>query len=90
MGQIFVKDPEATLDYQIDWSLWLDSTDRITASTWTVPSGLTKVSDTFTNTTTTIWLSGGTVGATYSVVNHITTYLARQDDRTLEIVIEQK
>jgi hypothetical protein len=31
---------------------------------------------------TTLWLSGGTVGATYSAVNEITATQGRTDDRT--------
>lgn len=89
MAKIFLKDPDAKLDYQIDWSEWL-GTDTISASTWTVPSGLTKVSDIFTTTTTTIWLSGGTVGSVYEMVNHITTATGRENDRTLKIGIEQQ
>ena len=70
MAQTFVKDPDATLDYIIDWSEWLD-TDTISTSTWTVPTGLTNVSDSNTTTTATIWLSGGTAGQRYTVSNRI-------------------
>lgn len=78
----FDKDPEARLDYMIDWSDWLDA-DTITESTWTPATGITVDSDSNTTTTTTVWLSGGTLGATYKVVNHITTTAGREDDRTL-------
>lgn len=81
----FEKDPQAILDYGVDWSDWLASGDRLIASTWTVPAGLTKDSDGFTDTATAIWLSGGTLGQVYTLVNHITTLAGRQEDRTLEI-----
>ena len=68
----FWKDPNAILDYSIPWATWL-GTDTIVTSTWIVPTGITKVTDTKTTTTTTIWLSGGTVGAEYALVNRITT-----------------
>jgi hypothetical protein len=51
-----LKDPQAVLDYGFDWSKWL-GTDTISTSTWTVPVGITKDSDTHDTTTTTIWLS---------------------------------
>ena len=37
----FLKDPEAVLDYTVDWGIWLD-TDTISTSNWTVPAGITK------------------------------------------------
>jgi hypothetical protein len=86
----FTKDPNAKLDYQIDWEDWLDS-DTITASTWTVTSGLTVEDDTiFTTTDTTLWISGGLVGSTYRAVNHITTAAGREEDKTMTINIQEK
>ena len=79
-----LKDPDAVLDYGIDWGDWLtDVSDTISTSTWTAPAGITKDSDTHNDTTTTIWLSGGTAGSSYSLVNHITTAGGREDDQTL-------
>lgn len=82
----FNKDPDAVLDYTIDWSDWLGS-DTITASTWTVPAGITNDSDSNTTTKAIIWLSGGTAETTYECINHITTTGGREDDRTLIIHI---
>ena len=83
----FTKDPQAVLDYVIDWSAWLVA-DTISASTWTVPAGLTKVIDTKTTTSATVWLSGGAAGQQYQVVNTITTAGGRTEERTLTIVVE--
>jgi hypothetical protein len=79
------KDPNAVVDYQINWAPWLDG-DTIASSTWVVEAGITKVSDTFTNTTTTIWLSGGTTGP-YRLTNRIVTtnVTPRTQDRTITI-----
>jgi hypothetical protein len=85
----FYKDPDAVLDYQIDWSTWLGS-DTISTSAWTVQSGLTKGSDSKTDTTTTVWLSGGTAGQTYRVTNRIVTAGGRTDDRTFWVVVDEK
>lgn len=83
------KDPEAVLDYEVDWSDWLD-TDTIASSTWTVADGITKDSDSNTTTTATIWLSGGTAGTTYELLNHIVTNAGREDERTVKITVKQK
>jgi hypothetical protein len=92
MAQTFTKDPNAVLDYQIDWSAWLlaAGADTINTSTWTVPTGITKASDTKTTTTTTIWLSGGTAGQSYALTNRIVTTGLRTEDRTIVIIVQDQ
>jgi len=85
----FVKDPDATLDYKADWTLWLKD-DIINQSSWIVPAGLTKEAEAVDNTTATVWLSGGTLGQKYEVINRIITTAGRTDDRTLTIRIRHK
>ena len=87
----FVKDPDATLDYQFDWGPWLVS-DTIATSTWISDSGLTIVpaSDSFTDTTTTVFVSGGAAGEKYTLKNHITTAGSRIDDRSILIQIRER
>lgn len=87
----FCKDPDATLDYAIDWTQWLVD-DQITNSTWEVPAGLTIENEVFTSTSTVVWLSGGEVGKTYTITNHITTNSTpnRIDDRSFVIYIAQR
>lgn len=88
----YIKDPEAKLDYSVDWAPWLQAGETVTASTWQVPAGLTQTtpSPSFTDTETTIWLTGGTVGETYLVTNHVTTSDTRQDDRSFTIMIVER
>lgn len=85
--QVIEKHPDAVLDYGFEWEDWLTGSDTITASTWTVDTGITEDSSTFTNDTTVIWLSGGTVGDTYEVANEITTVGGRTDKRTIVIKV---
>lgn len=80
----FQKDPDAVLDYLVDWTKWL-GTDSIDTSDWILPAGITEDSSTNTTTTATIWLSGGTPGVSYSIVNRITTAAGRTDDRTIVV-----
>ncbi len=89
MSNSFTKDPSAVLDYMIDWSRWLKG-DTIQTSQWTVPAGLALVSQTNTTTTTTVWLSGGTAGQTYTVTNRITTASGRTDERSIIIKVEDR
>jgi hypothetical protein len=87
---IFDKDPDAVLDYQLDWSDWLPDGDTIATSVWSVPVGLTEDSDTNTTTTATVWLSGGTAGTEYQVANTITTADGRTDERTIKIKVVER
>jgi hypothetical protein len=80
------KRATAVLDYQINWATWL-GTDTIATSTWSVPAGITKDSDTNTTTTATIWLKSGTVGTTYELTNTIVTAGGRTDYRTIAIEV---
>lgn len=85
----FEKDPNAVLDYPIDWSDWLDS-DTISTSAWTVEPGITEDSSSNTTTVATIWLSGGTAGETYSITNTIVTAGGRTNDQTITIEVKNR
>lgn len=83
------KDPDEVLDYELDWSARL-ATDTISTSSWTVPAGITKNSDTSTTTTTTVWLQGGTVNESYTLTNRIVTAGLRTMDQSVKIKIKDK
>lgn len=83
------KDPDEVLDYVVRWAARLAG-DTIDTSTWVVPAGLTKDSDTKTGTTTTIWLSGGTAGQEYSLVNRVVTAGGRTMDQTITLTCAER
>jgi hypothetical protein len=90
----FIKDPDADLDYGMDWTNWLNG-DTIVASTWIAPDGSgLALHDGATNaagTVTTIWLRGGVVAATpWMVTNRITTAGGRTEDRSLLITVRER
>jgi len=86
-----VQDPDANLDYKINWALWLNQ-DTITASTYTIdPAGaLTITFENYDTTETEVWLSNGDRGRKYKVINHITTAQGRETDRTILVEIQDK
>ena len=55
-------DPEAVLDYDSDWSQEVAAVGAtaLDTATWTIESGLTKVSDTISGAVAKVWLSAGT------------------------------
>jgi hypothetical protein len=83
------KDPDEILDYQVDWTDRLGE-DTIATSAFTVPAGLTKDSESSTDTAATVWLSGGTLAASYEILNRITTAGGRTMDQTVKIRIKAK
>lgn len=88
----FEKDPEAVLDYSVDWTDFLETAETIFSSQWFSPAGITVDSNGHTNKVATVWLSGGTVGSSYELTNRITTDNdpARVDERTIIISIVNK
>jgi hypothetical protein len=86
----YETDPGARLNYGFDWSDWLPVGDTIAASTWVASAGITVDTSTFNSTTTTIFLSGGTLGDEYKITNHITTVNNLQDERTFLITCVER
>jgi hypothetical protein len=85
----FVKDPQATLDYSLDWEPWLDG-DTISNSTWALESPLAGSNDAFDSTTTRIFISGGDVNTDYVVTNTITTVGGLTDERSFEVRVRHR
>jgi len=86
----FIKDPDAVLDYSVDWSKWLAG-DQIQTSAWTVSDpGLEAAEDSNTGTRATVWLSSGAVGQSYTVTNRITTSGGRTDERSFAIQVQDR
>ncbi len=86
---VFLKDPNATLDYTVDWTEYLDD-DTIVGAVWTVPSPLVNEAESYTTKTATVWISGGVVGVEYKVTCRITTTQGRIDDRTIKIEVRER
>ena len=83
------KDPDEVLDFVVDWAKPLAG-DVIATSTWSVPLGVTKGADMFDATSTTIWLSGGTNGENYELLNRITTAAGRTREQTCKLRVRTK
>ena len=89
---LYHKDPDAVWDFNIDWATnWMVTDDTVSTSTWTVPAGITKDSDTFTAAgVTTVWLSGGgAVDTIHKLENRITTAGGRTEDQTIHVKMRE-
>lgn len=84
------KDPDAALDYTIDWTAWLaDVSDSISTKTVT-GNGVTIDTSSNTSNTVTAMVSGGVVGQMPSITVHIVTSGGREDDRTIYFNIKER
>ena len=101
MADTFIKDPDATLDYKFDWraltngtgdSDWLAAGETISSHTIDADSGVTvdSSSQTDTNTSVTVWLSGGTADTDYAVRCEVVTSDSRTDERTMTIQCRER
>ena len=88
------KDPNATLDYTLDWAEYTQAGDAIDIATWTTSaiSGdaapLTIGVASVNNDKATVLISGGTAGNIYTVTCAITTTDGLIDRRAFRISVK--
>lgn len=87
--KLFYKDPDAVLDYAVNWSDYLEDGETLSSSSFTVESGITKDSESNTGTSSVVWLSGGELYAEYTITCTITTSEGRTDERSFSVSIKQ-
>jgi hypothetical protein len=90
---VFPKDPNATLDYSLDFTDWLTQAGDSIASVLALPVGCTLAQDaSFTGGVVTAFVSGGVVDEDASVTFRVTTTSQppRVDDRTVILKIKER
>ena len=91
MEKLFYKDPDAVLDYAMDWSTWLATGENLSTYLVTVDSSLITISThSISSPIVTAWLSGGNVGQTYTVSIKVVTSGSRTDERSFKVKIKQR
>ena len=80
---VAVKDPGAAVDFSISWA-GLIGADTVSTYSWSGDS----LSIVGTSNAATVRLSGGSAGQTYYPTVHIVTASGQEDDRTIEIAIQ--
>lgn len=85
-----IHDPDAVLDYPVDWSAWLPDGDSINSAEVTAETGINVGVVDVTSPVVTAWLSGGVNGMKYNVTYHITTVQGREDDRSITLVVKER
>ena len=91
---LLLKDPEATLDYSVDWGAEYLSGDALAQSDWTVspvePGGVTVASSWFDLLVATAEVTGGNPGRLYRLTNHVVTVEGREDSRSIVLRVEKR
>lgn len=89
-----LKDPEAVLDYSVDWGAEYLDGDLLAESAWAVvpqePGGLTIEASDFDATTTTVSAGGGIAGRLYRLVNGVVLQSGRVDSRSIVLRLEAR
>lgn len=91
-SNVFIKDPNATLDYGFDWSQWLDIGETISDYVIvTSPCGIVNLYSTSTISGSVVaWLTSGCAGTRYSIACKMTTSASRVDERTIKIDVKER
>lgn len=91
---MFLKDPDAMVDYRVDWAAALAGGATLTASAWTVepaePGGVVVSGAAFGVAEATARLGGGIAGHVYRVGNRVTTSDGSVDERSLVVRVEER
>lgn len=97
----FVHDPNARVDYAIDWGTpsltssrsWLEPDEAITSSVWSISDpSMTVVpkDDGSASGSCSAWVSGTPSTNPVQITCHVTTSAGRQDDRSINLIIAQR
>ena len=100
--KLYVKDPQAALDYGFSFASWLATGESVSTATWALAptgTGAIAVDTGFPNfssgtyndgSTVLIALQDGVVGTRYTATVHVVTNYGREDDRSFEILVQQR
>jgi hypothetical protein len=91
---LVLKDPEAVLDYSVDWGTEYLLGDLIAESQWSVDpdesGGVAIVGDDFDATSSTVKVGGGLPGRLYRLVNDVVLQSGRTDRRSIVLRVENR
>lgn len=89
-----LKDPDAALDYAVDWGAEYLIGDAIGQSSWQVIpveiGGVTVVDSKFDGSFTTVTAAGGIAGHLYQLTNHIVLQSGLTDSRSIVLRVEKR
>jgi hypothetical protein len=91
---LLLKDPEAVLDYSVDWGAEYLLGDLIADSQWSVEpdesGGVSVIGSDFDASTSTVKARGGIRGRLYRLINDVVTQSGRNDRRSIMLRVENR
>lgn len=84
------KDPDAVLDYTVDWTAFLTSvTDTILTSEFVIDENadITLTGETLDGNQHTVFIAGGTANTRYRITSRITTAGGRTQDQSFLLIV---
>lgn len=91
---LLMKDPDAVLDYMVDWGAEYLGDDAVAQSRWDVSSvetdGVEIVGSAFDYRTATAQIGGGSPGKIYRITNSVVTASGREDSRSIVLRVEER
>ena len=91
---LLLKDPDAVLDYSVDWGAEYLLGDLIANSSWSVvpdePGGVAVVGSDFDATRSLVKAGGGAPGRMYRLINHVLLQSGREDSRSIMLRVEKR
>lgn len=89
-----LKDPEAVLDYAVDWGAEYLGGDAVGQSAWEVipveTGGITVVDSSFDDRTAKVTAGGGVPGNVYQLTNRVVLASGLTDSRSIVLRVEKR
>ena len=91
---LLLKDPEAALDYAVDWGAEYLDGDVLSASSWRVipsePGGISVIASSFDANVAMLTASGGVAGKVYQLTNHVVLSSGLNDSRSIVLRVDKR
>jgi len=91
---LLLKDPDAALDYSVDWGAEYLADDALAESRWAVnpveDRGAAVAGERFDLRSATVKVEGGVAGRLYRLTNHVVTASGREDSRSIMLRVEKR
>jgi hypothetical protein len=91
---LLLKDPDAALDYAVDWGAEYLNGDAIAASSWEVvpaeAGGVVVAGSAFDAALTTVTATGGIPGRVYQLTNRVCLISGMADSRSIVLRVEKR
>jgi hypothetical protein len=91
---LLLKDPDAALDYAVDWGAEYLNGDTLAQSTWEVTpaetGGITILGSSFDQSLANVTATGGIAGRMYQLTNHVVLTSGLTDSRSIVLRVEKR